>query len=358
MNLATKYRPRTLNQVIGQAVAVQQISSWARSGIFPHTMAVTGVFGIGKTSLARIIARIANKIPLNVAVENYPDVDEPNAADKRGIDDLRKLVAGLGYLPVQSKYRIIIIDEAHMIQQPAASVLLKPLEEPPPHIIVIMCTSAPERMAAGLFQSGRCVVINLEALSEQEIITVLVRIANAEKVLQPVAQYKELFVGIARNSNGISRLAIALLQGAIAAIGNQPPTPQLIQSVLVAAYKATPEVAVNKLAVGALIGIYTTNVELIIKVCQDLGSQSPEYFITRVLASNLWLINQSQMMGNMDQKALFTALNKQGQYPKMAHCIFVQNGLVDLLREIKLYLIDPEFLISARLLHLALGEKA
>jgi DNA polymerase III gamma/tau subunit len=357
MNLATKLRPNSLSQIVGQPNAVQQITTWAQTGNFPHCVAITGSFGTGKTSLARIIARIADNIPANIVpVDKWPDVEEINAADKRGIDDLRKIVANLGYLPMRSKYRIIIIDEAHMIQQPAASVLLKPLEEPPAHIMVILVTSAPERMSAGLFQSGRCVVLNLNLLSRKDLMDVLLRVGKAENILWPPRPYQSLYIGLAENSNGNPRLAISMMEAAVAALGKRPPTPELLRSVLLAAHNSVPEIAVNKLAVMALLGIYGNNHQIIIRVCSDIGKHSPEYFITRMLEFNLWLFpTQQTRTGNIDQQALYGKLNQLGM-PLSERLITVQNGLIDLLREVKTYLIEPEYLVSARLLWLATKE--
>lgn len=136
--LYRKYRPQSFKEVLGQEAVVSALQGALRLGRISHAYLFSGSRGTGKTSVARILAR-----ELGTAPEDLYEID---AASNRGIDDVRALREGIAATPFSSRYKIYIIDEAHMLTKEAFNALLKTLEEPPPHAIFILATTEPEKL--------------------------------------------------------------------------------------------------------------------------------------------------------------------------------------------------------------------
>lgn len=136
--LYRKYRPQSFNDVVGQEQAVAVLSSALQHNKVSHAYLFCGGRGTGKTTVARIVARDVGC--------NDEDIIEIDAASNRGIDEIRELRDAVRLAPFSSKYKVYIIDEAHMLTKEAANALLKTLEEPPSHIIFILATTDPEKL--------------------------------------------------------------------------------------------------------------------------------------------------------------------------------------------------------------------
>lgn len=136
--LYRKYRPETFEEVVGQDHVVKAISGGLKSGKIAHAYLLCGPRGIGKTTVARIIAR-----ELKTSVN---DIYEMDAASNRGIDDIRDINENVRTLPFDSKYKIYILDEVHMFTKEAWNALLKTIEEPPEHVIFILATTEIEKV--------------------------------------------------------------------------------------------------------------------------------------------------------------------------------------------------------------------
>src|SRR3989344_541148 len=163
-----KYRPSTFNNLIGQEITVRILQEAARQDRFSHAYLLSGPRGTGKTTSARLIAKIVNcekrgndtafkskGEPCNacdacIAIESSSalDVIELDAASNRGIDEIRDLKEHARVSPAVLRRKVFIIDEAHMLTKDAANALLKTLEEPPPHLIIILATTEPEKLPA------------------------------------------------------------------------------------------------------------------------------------------------------------------------------------------------------------------
>ena len=146
--LARKYRPKNFSELLGQDALVKTVAGSIKRGRVSHAFLLHGVRGVGKTSTARILAKLFNCISLNASNESlldpcdkwsswlkissssHIDVIEMDAASHTGVDNIRELIDGVSYKPVESKYRIYIIDEVHMLSKGAFNALLKTLEEP------------------------------------------------------------------------------------------------------------------------------------------------------------------------------------------------------------------------------------
>ena len=153
--LALKYRPSNFQELIGQDIIVETITNSIKLNKIPNAYLFTGIRGVGKTTTACIVAKSLNckngieKLCTNNKCEhcegitnsNHLDVLEMDAASKTGIDDIRELIESSKYNPTSAKYKIIILDEVHMLSKQAFNGLLKTLEEPPPHLKFIFATT-------------------------------------------------------------------------------------------------------------------------------------------------------------------------------------------------------------------------
>ena len=157
--LARKYRPTDFTTLIGQSALVRTLTNAIASGRLAHAFMLTGVRGVGKTTTARIIARALNCVgpdgqgsetaaPCGVcencraiAEDRHVDVMEMDAASRTGVDDIREIIEGVRYKPVNARYKVYIIDEVHMLSKNAFNALLKTLEEPPEHVKFIFATT-------------------------------------------------------------------------------------------------------------------------------------------------------------------------------------------------------------------------
>lgn len=174
-----KYRPETIEQIDNSNVR-DTIKTLLQTENIPHALLLTGPKGTGKTSIARIIARSMNEMKEGESIAQSSDIIEMDAASNRGIDEVRNLIKEASYLPMSGKYRIFIVDEAHMITNDAFNALLKTLEEPPETAVFILATTNPEKLPKTII--SRCSVINFGRAKHSDIVHMLQRIANAEKL--------------------------------------------------------------------------------------------------------------------------------------------------------------------------------
>ena len=205
--LYQKYRPITFDQVIGQDVAVSyfqkivakdSVSSKSDYHIINHAYLITGGRGTGKTTLARIFARELGTADIDIA--------ELDMASNRGIEEAREIRDYVLSRPVSSKYKVYILDEAHMITTIGANALLKTIEEPTPWTIFILCTTDPDRLIDTIV--SRCQVINLDAPTVEYVYALLSKINEEESLGHDQA----LLQSIAEHSHEAYRDAIGFLE--------------------------------------------------------------------------------------------------------------------------------------------------
>jgi len=165
--LALKYRPKNFKELIGQSIMVETITNSIKLNKLPNAYLLTGIRGVGKTTTARLIAKALN-CEKNFLIEEdchcnnceeitnskHLDVLEMDAASRTGIDDIRELIDSSKYNPTSAKYKIIILDEVHMLSKQAFNGLLKTLEEPPSHLKFIFATTEVKKIPVTII--SRC----------------------------------------------------------------------------------------------------------------------------------------------------------------------------------------------------------
>ncbi|MHC4198162.1 MAG: DNA polymerase III subunit gamma/tau [Planctomycetota bacterium] len=215
---ARKYRPQGFDEVVGQDAIVTTLKNALKQGRVAHAYLFTGPRGVGKTSLARILAKAlncqkgptdkpCNKCDICQSISEGRDIDvlEIDGASNRGIDEVRTIRGNVKYLPSRSKYKIYIIDEVHMLTREAFNALLKTLEEPPSHVKFFFATTAPGKLPETV--QSRCQRFDLRNVLTADIVKRLKQIAGKEGLEID----EEAAKAIARYSKGGLRDAQSLL---------------------------------------------------------------------------------------------------------------------------------------------------
>jgi DNA polymerase-3 subunit gamma/tau len=229
--LARKYRPARFAELIGQEALVRTLTNAIESGRVAQAFILTGVRGVGKTTTARIIARALNCIGpdgtggptpepcgvcancVAIAQDRHVDVIEMDAASRTGIDDIRELIEGVRYRPVQARHKVYIIDEVHMLSKQAFNGLLKTLEEPPEHVLFVFATTEIRKVPVTVL--SRCQRFDLRRVDQDVLFAHFAGIAKAEDV----AVADQALAMIARAADGSVRDGLSLLDQAIALAG-------------------------------------------------------------------------------------------------------------------------------------------
>ena len=172
MSLHIEYRPESLDEIIGNQETIEGLRSVLSREHPPSTFLFTGPGGTGKTTLARIVAKM-----LNV---DDADFLEQNASNDRGIDAIRKIIDNLKFSPLHGDRKFILLDEAHMLTKPSQEALLKTLEEPPPYVHIAICTTNPEALKQTF--KRRCHTYELEHLTYNDLMKLIRRTLKAEKI--------------------------------------------------------------------------------------------------------------------------------------------------------------------------------
>jgi DNA polymerase-3 subunit gamma/tau len=221
--LARKWRPKTFAELYGQEHVVRALSSALTTGRLHHAYLLTGTRGVGKTTIARILAKSLNCVlgvtatPCGVCAActdidagRFVDLLELDAASNTGIDNMREILDNARYAPTVGRFKVYLIDEVHMLSKAAFNSMLKTLEEPPEHVKFVLATTDPQKIPVTVL--SRCLQFNLKALAPAVIIARLSEILTAEGIAFDDAALMQ----IARAARGSMRDALSVLDQAIA----------------------------------------------------------------------------------------------------------------------------------------------
>jgi DNA polymerase-3 subunit gamma/tau len=221
--LARKWRPRTFSEMVGQEHVLRALVHALDHDRLHHAYLFTGTRGVGKTTIARILAKSLNcekgvsaqpcglcRACQEIDAGRFVDLIEVDAASRTKVEDTRELLENVQYAPTRGRYKVYLIDEVHMLSAHSFNALLKTLEEPPPHVKFLLATTDPQRMPITIL--SRCLQFNLKCLSLEKIQRQLGYILEQEGIPGEPAALQL----IARGAEGSMRDALSLLDQAIA----------------------------------------------------------------------------------------------------------------------------------------------
>ncbi|CAB1213153.1 DNA polymerase III subunit gamma/tau [Acinetobacter bouvetii] len=227
--LARKYRPRNFNELVGQNHVSRALTSALERGRLHHAYLFTGTRGVGKTTIARILAKCLNcetgvtSTPCEVCATckavnegRFIDLIEIDAASRTKVEDTRELLDNVPYAPTQGRFKVYLIDEVHMLSTHSFNALLKTLEEPPEHVKFLFATTDPQKLPITVI--SRCLQFTLRPLVVDEITEHLSNILNKEEIKadqDAIWQIAESAQGSLRDALSLTDQAIAYGQGAI-----------------------------------------------------------------------------------------------------------------------------------------------
>jgi DNA polymerase-3 subunit gamma/tau len=274
--LARKYRSQTFDDVVGQDPIAKTLKNAIETGRVAHAYLFTGTRGVGKTTMARILAKALNCLEFDqptttpcckcgscVAVNTGEDIDviEIDGASNNRVDEIRELRENAIYRPARARYKIYIIDEVHMLTTAAFNALLKTLEEPPEHVKFIFATTEPNKVIATI--QSRCQRFDFSNISPKVIAGQLKSILRQEKI-----EYEEdLILPVARMANGSMRDGLSLLDRLIST-GETPLTAKLLEEYLGQPNAEKIHKLIERIADGDAAGTLTSIEDLI---CSGLG---------------------------------------------------------------------------------------
>ncbi len=229
--LARRYRSKDFDQLVGQNAIAQTLQAAVKANKVAHAYLFTGTRGVGKTSTARIFANALNNpnnaADIHAAIMRGQDTDtiEIDAASNNSVDNARDLIANAGYRPLRGHKKVYIIDECHMLSQAAFNALLKTMEEPPEHVVFILCTTETHKVPATI--QSRCQRFDFRNIPASQIAKHLSEVVKGESIDAD----DELLHMVARLASGSMRDALSLMDRLIAA-GQKRLTPDLLEDLL------------------------------------------------------------------------------------------------------------------------------
>ena len=308
--LARKYRPLNFTKLVGQNNLIKTLSGSIERGRLAHAYILTGVRGVGKTSTARIIAKLFNctnpekssEIAINpcgvcdsclgIAEGKNIDVLEIDAASNTGVDNIRELIDGVGYKPLTSKFRVYIIDEVHMLSKGAFNALLKTLEEPPEHVKFIFATTEIRKVPITIL--SRCQRFDLQIVPSKILIDHLKWVCEEEKINFTL----EALQIIVRVSGGSVRDALSLLDQSASISGDDIKSETISFMLGLPSRVSSIEIVEN---------IFDSNIENALKIYDNVINHGTNGEI--LIGDMLDIIHLSTRINIIGEKNLDTFMN-------------------------------------------------
>jgi DNA polymerase-3 subunit gamma/tau len=303
--LARKYRSRTFDEVIGQEPIATTLVNAIRSGRIHHGYLFTGARGVGKTSMARILAKALNCLAFSeptpepccacaacVAIAEGQDLDviEIDAASHTGVDNIRELRSNAAFRPARSRYKVYIIDEVHMLSTGAFNALLKTLEEPPEHVKFILATTEVQKVPATI--QSRCQRFNFRNIAPEAMARRLAEIAQAEgAAVEPGVCER-----VARLAGGSMRDALSILDQLLS-VSPQKLTLSVLNELLPAAHDEAVFGLLRRAAAGEVAGVLACAEQILSSgrsvdvFCNDLVEMVRNLMLLRVCGPDTALVD-------------------------------------------------------------------
>ena len=272
-SLAVQYRPKTLSELVGQDHIAKQVLGMFRSKKMPASIMLHGPTGLGKTTVARMIARMVNCTGerdetfapcnecVNCKMQDHPDVIELNAADARGIDDVRNLIQQSKNMPSFGNKRIFILDEFQQFTPQAAQCMLLPLEAPPANTLWIICTMSPDKILPAI--AKRCMSLQVKPVESSLIVKRLYRIAKREGVdFKTIDDGAKILSTVADFANGGVRASVQLLESVLYAVKSGE---EINLNTVLTKFLSGGEADLDNAAANVLFAMLSNNMKLLVK---------------------------------------------------------------------------------------------
>jgi DNA polymerase-3 subunit gamma/tau len=273
--LARKWRPRTFREMVGQEHVLQALINALDHDRLHHAYLFTGTRGVGKTTIARILAKCLNcevgvsSVPCNecsscveINEGRFVDLIEVDAASRTKVEDTRELLENVQYAPTRGRYKVYLIDEVHMLSNSSFNALLKTLEEPPPHVKFLLATTDPQKLPVTIL--SRCLQFNLKNMNPERIVSHLQFVLEKEMVPFEDAGLWQL----ARSADGSMRDALSLTDQSIA-FGDGKITDADVRIMM-----GTID---QSLVYDVLKGLIAEDIKQLLTAVANLSEHSPDY---------------------------------------------------------------------------------
>jgi DNA polymerase-3 subunit gamma/tau len=328
--LARKWRPKNLFEVIGQEHVIRILKNALTQNRLHHAYLFSGTRGVGKTTIARILAKCFNcrvgitATPccecdscVEIDMGKFIDLIEVDAASRTTVEDTRDLLNNTQYLPTKGRYKIYLIDEVHMLSTHSFNALLKTLEEPPEHIKFLLATTDPQKLPITIL--SRCLQFNLKVLNPESIQQQMQHILNQEKINHE----DEALLQLAHSANGSMRDALSLLDQALSFGQNR---------ILTEDVKAMLGTIDTKKIITLLEALVTNNTQMILTIIAELAELALDFLNSiDALLEVLHKISLVQLISNIDTNNWLYAkkiLQLASKFTKEEVQLYYQIGLI------------------------------